>query len=247
MAYADGELPAVDAARVEAAIVPIRPLRGVDGHRALRAQLGTAFSSVLAEPVPARLRAALRVDARDAPSARATAGRSRPRWTRREWLAMAASLPRRHRACAGPAAMGCASARRREPCGVAGRRQLGRARQLARTCAGCAAVRPGKRGCAARAELPCTGRTLLPQFPPAGAASAGRPGLSRWRCVAGVDAGGRRRSRSRTNAPGRQRVAARGAGRHRRAHRWPVTGRHGRTQGARARLALMHRRHWRTA
>lgn len=93
MAYADGELPPADAARVEAAIARDPALaRIVDGHRALRGQLGTAFSSVLAEAVPARLQAALRADAHAAPRARAPAAASRPRWTRREWLAMAASL-----------------------------------------------------------------------------------------------------------------------------------------------------------
>jgi len=87
MAYADGELLPADAARVEAAIARDPALaRIVEGHRALRAQLGAAFSSVLAEPVPARLHAALGADAR------VPAARSRPRWTRREWLAMAASL-----------------------------------------------------------------------------------------------------------------------------------------------------------
>jgi len=89
MAYADGELAPADATRVEAAIAADPALaRIVEGHRALRAQLGAAFSDVLAEPVPARLHASLRADARDGARSRA----SRPRWTRREWLAMAASL-----------------------------------------------------------------------------------------------------------------------------------------------------------
>jgi hypothetical protein len=89
MAYADGELAPADATRVEAAIATDPALaRIVEGHRALRAQLDAAFSDVLAEAVPARLHASLRADARDGARSRV----SRPRWTRREWLAMAASL-----------------------------------------------------------------------------------------------------------------------------------------------------------
>jgi hypothetical protein len=84
MAYADGELGTADAALVEAAMARDPGLaRIVDGHRALRAQLAATFECVLAEPVPARLHATLH-----APSTQAR----RPRWTRREWLAMAASL-----------------------------------------------------------------------------------------------------------------------------------------------------------
>ena len=83
MAYADGELAAADARLVEAAMARDPALaRIVEGHRALRAKLADTFECVLAEPVPARLHAALR----------APAQARRPRWTRREWLAMAASL-----------------------------------------------------------------------------------------------------------------------------------------------------------
>jgi len=93
MAYADGELAAADAARVEAAIAGDPALaRIVDDHRALRARLSDAFANVLAEPVPTRLHAALRADARATAPARAPSATSRPRWRRREWLAMAASL-----------------------------------------------------------------------------------------------------------------------------------------------------------
>ena len=89
MAYADGELVAADAARVEAAMARDPALaRIVDAHRALQAQLAGAFSGVLAEPVPARLQATLHAAARDPRRLRSSA----PRWTRREWLAMAASL-----------------------------------------------------------------------------------------------------------------------------------------------------------
>lgn len=93
MAYADGELAAADASRVEAAIARDPALaRIVDGHRALRTQLATAFSDVLAEPVPTRLQATLRAAVRDATPSRTPSAHARPRWTRREWLAMAASL-----------------------------------------------------------------------------------------------------------------------------------------------------------
>ena len=48
MAYADGELAAADAARVEAAIAVDPALaRIVDDHRALRARLSDAFAGVL--------------------------------------------------------------------------------------------------------------------------------------------------------------------------------------------------------
>jgi len=84
MAYADGELAAADARLVEAAMAGDPALaRIVEEHRALRAQLAGAFESVLAAPVPARLQAALHASSTPA---------RRPRWTRREWLAMAASL-----------------------------------------------------------------------------------------------------------------------------------------------------------
>jgi hypothetical protein len=93
MAYADGELAAADAARVEAAIAVDPALaRIVDDHRALRARLSDAFAGVLAEPVPARLHAALRTGARATASPPMPSTASRPRWRRREWLAMAASL-----------------------------------------------------------------------------------------------------------------------------------------------------------
>ena len=93
MAYADGELAAADATRVEAAIAVDPALaRIVDDHRALRARLSDAFAGVLAEPVPAGLHAALRAGARATASAPRPSTTSRPRWRRREWLAMAASL-----------------------------------------------------------------------------------------------------------------------------------------------------------
>ncbi|QGZ94991.1 anti-sigma factor family protein [Terricaulis silvestris] len=60
MAYADGEMPAMDAKRVEAAMAEDPPLAArVARFRAVRRALHTAYDSVLTEPVPERLRALL--------------------------------------------------------------------------------------------------------------------------------------------------------------------------------------------
>jgi hypothetical protein len=93
MAYADGQLDPLEAARVEAAIARDPALADiVDGHRALRARIDAAFSGVLAEPVPTRLRDTLQVSVRDRVRPRLNRTTPRARWARREWLAMAASV-----------------------------------------------------------------------------------------------------------------------------------------------------------
>ena len=64
MAYADGQLDAAEAARVEAAIAADPALaEAVARHRALRARLQQAFAPALDEPVPAALLAAARAGA----------------------------------------------------------------------------------------------------------------------------------------------------------------------------------------
>jgi anti-sigma factor RsiW len=97
MAYADGELDAVERAQVEAAIAADPSLaRRVESHRALRSKLSSAFSSVLDEPVPERLLSAVRgtpAGARDDRivdfgRARATRGA----WAWPQWAAIAASI-----------------------------------------------------------------------------------------------------------------------------------------------------------
>jgi anti-sigma factor RsiW len=100
MAYADGELDATQAARVEALLARDPEAAGiVAAHRALRARVDAAFANVLDEPVPARLQAAVAPqDERTGPVVR----RRRRTSTARRWpmppsisrnlLAMAASL-----------------------------------------------------------------------------------------------------------------------------------------------------------
>jgi len=61
MAYADGELDAVERAQVEAAIDADPSLaRRVEKHRALRSKVSSAYASVLDEPVSERLLNAVR-------------------------------------------------------------------------------------------------------------------------------------------------------------------------------------------
>lgn len=104
MAYVDGELDAGQAAQVEAAIAadPLLAER-VARQRALRVRLATAYAGTLEEPVPARLHALLGAAATGAGTQRlprtrgwsrlaASARRARPRWSAREWTALAASL-----------------------------------------------------------------------------------------------------------------------------------------------------------
>lgn len=103
-AYADGELSAQEAARVEAAIAADPALADeVAAHRALRAQLSAHFAPLLDRPVPEAMLAALRTSdatesapdnivdfgaARRAKQATATPGRTRWMWSG----ALAASL-----------------------------------------------------------------------------------------------------------------------------------------------------------
>ena len=85
MAYADGELDAVTAKRVEKAIAADPALAAeVERHRALRARLRAHFDQVAALPLPDALTAGLRdsakvVDLAAAREARAPA-RAAPRW-----------------------------------------------------------------------------------------------------------------------------------------------------------------------
>jgi hypothetical protein len=96
MAYADGELDDLLKAEISAAIErdPALALR-VQQHRALRARVAAAYSAVLEQPLPERLRAAAggsqrRGDVLPFP-ARTSAPEARRRATR-EWAALAASL-----------------------------------------------------------------------------------------------------------------------------------------------------------
>lgn len=112
MAYADGELDgaehAAERAQIEAAMKADAAVANrVEKHRALRRQIGGAFSAVLDEPVPDRLLAAVRTtpasvaasvtdlgSVRAARSAQAAASTERRRaaWGWTQWGAMAASL-----------------------------------------------------------------------------------------------------------------------------------------------------------
>lgn len=107
MAYVDGELPAEERARVEAAIQSDPELaRRVAQQKKLRTDLRAAFDGVLREPVPERLLRAARGQAATAgggasvsdfaaaAQARKAAreARSGRRWSWPEWGAMAASL-----------------------------------------------------------------------------------------------------------------------------------------------------------
>jgi len=88
MAYADGELDALTAKRVERAIAADPALADVvAAHRALRDRLGQAFGTVAEEPVPARFAAML---TSNVTPIRAPAAPMPRRWI--EGLAVAASL-----------------------------------------------------------------------------------------------------------------------------------------------------------
>ncbi|HEX6395847.1 MAG TPA: hypothetical protein VFZ95_00350 [Steroidobacteraceae bacterium] len=104
MAHADGELDASLSAEISAAIEKDPALaQRVERHRALRAGLAAAYSTVLEQPVPERLLAAANGPAAprlggESPRAAVlpfpadaapAAGRS---WGPREWMALAASL-----------------------------------------------------------------------------------------------------------------------------------------------------------
>jgi len=111
MAYADGELDAARRAEIDAAIAQDPALAArVAKQRALRAEVAGAFDSVLAQPVPDRLRDAARggaLSGAGAPDSAAPADRPRGNvvqfpsrgtrapsapWRAREWFAVAASL-----------------------------------------------------------------------------------------------------------------------------------------------------------
>ena len=91
MAYADGELDVETRRAIEAemAIDPEVALE-VERHRAMRAEVGGAFASVLDEPVPDRL---LRAAKKATPRAqKSTDGQPRRQWSWPEWTSIAASL-----------------------------------------------------------------------------------------------------------------------------------------------------------
>lgn len=95
MAYADGELDAAAAARVEAAIAVDPALAAIVAHhRALRADLRTAFAGELDAPVPERLSALLRDPAAGVVSLDAVRARRTPppRVRLPAWAAVAAAL-----------------------------------------------------------------------------------------------------------------------------------------------------------
>lgn len=90
IAYADGELSGAERAEIEAALAQDEALREkLDAHRRLRAQLSSAFDGALDEPVPLRLSEALAEPS--ATNVVSLAARRAPRWSAREWSAMAAS------------------------------------------------------------------------------------------------------------------------------------------------------------
>jgi hypothetical protein len=103
MAYADGEVDADTRRQIEAAMALDPTLaERVAKHRALRADLGTAFGGVLDEPVPSRLldaansspatkRSATVTDLSAARAAKSGDKKSRS-WSWPEWTAIAASL-----------------------------------------------------------------------------------------------------------------------------------------------------------
>lgn len=92
IAFADGELDAIERVEVEAALAADPALRAkLEAHRRLRANLSTAFDSVLSEPLPERL---TRVHGQPAPKTAEIvelAPRRAARWSMREWTAIAAS------------------------------------------------------------------------------------------------------------------------------------------------------------
>jgi hypothetical protein len=105
MAFADGELDELLSAEIASAMERDPALaRRVERHRALRAQVAGAYSTVLEQPVPERLLAAANGSAAPtltgAPQRRAevlqvparTPAAEGPRWGTREWAALAASL-----------------------------------------------------------------------------------------------------------------------------------------------------------
>lgn len=101
MAYADGELDAQTRRAIEAAMAADAQIaEQIARHRALRAQLASAFDGVLEEQVPSRLLESARTaPAGSAPvadlavaRARQTDQAQRRRWSWPEWTSIAASL-----------------------------------------------------------------------------------------------------------------------------------------------------------
>ena len=94
-AYLDGELGPEDARAVEAALAEDPALRSTyEEHRALRDRLRGGFATLLDEPVPPRLVAAVRPSARiiDLAEVRARKAVSVPRTSHTPWRAIAAAL-----------------------------------------------------------------------------------------------------------------------------------------------------------
>lgn len=97
VAYADGELDELLSAEISSAIERDPELaRRVERHRALRAEVAGAFSTVLDQAIPERLLAAAQAVPQERAEvlqfrARAAAVETR-RWGAREWTALAASL-----------------------------------------------------------------------------------------------------------------------------------------------------------
>jgi len=100
MAYADGELDAATRNEVERALATNAEwAKQVAGYRALRTQLSNAFGSVLEEPLPERLTAAVRAQppsaaVADLSHARASKAAKQParRWSPANWMSIAASI-----------------------------------------------------------------------------------------------------------------------------------------------------------
>lgn len=90
-AWLDGELEPAEAAEVEARVAADPELRRLaEQHRALGAQMRSAFGPITAVPVPKRLQAALRPPAQVIDFASAKRARSMPALA--QWTAMAATL-----------------------------------------------------------------------------------------------------------------------------------------------------------
>lgn len=98
MAYVDGELDGETRAEVESAAAADAELaRRIERQRSLRQRLHAAYDPILEAPLPARLLAAVRGAPAGPPAAkviplRRTQTSPAPRWSMREWTAIAASL-----------------------------------------------------------------------------------------------------------------------------------------------------------
>ena len=98
MAYVDGELDGENRAAVERAMAADTEVAArIATHRALRGKLRAAYGPILEEPVPEQLIDAVRTSTVDPAPAkviplRAFRAPAAPRWSVREWSALAASL-----------------------------------------------------------------------------------------------------------------------------------------------------------